>query len=466
MKKLLALVLALVLCIACFSGCGTKDGKAPDDATVITVWSTAAGAQAVWEEIVGEWNEREGKEKGIYIDWVTSTDNQRVDVAAQSGQLPHIFGGDSMRRAKLIKSGDVIAINELPGGEEFLEEYGLPGIEGDTVVDGKTYVIPLTVTTTALAYNKDLFKKAGIVDENGEAKPPTTFSEAKEAAKKITALGNGVYGFALPLKFGLYYTVDSPVKSYYDGLTPETSFAYTDLDNLTVDCSNYKEIYQWLFDMRKDGSLFPGAESLDNDTARAYFAQGNVGMIPAASWDVGVYTTQFIPECDWDICQYPAPDGRELYKHYNERGTSMSIGKKAALKNPEETMEVYKFIYSPETRAKLFERGINLFAKKDVLEIADRSKTHPVFFKFGELVDETKRYAKSETYAIEGDGWGSLFQQAWIGEITLDEAIRKNEEILTFSLRKAVEKGEYDVERQKNVRKYLAGDDSVDISKN
>lgn len=463
MKKLLTLMLAIVLCASCFAGCNDKKTASDGDVTVIEVTTTEAGAQAAYEKLVEEYNATEGKEKGIEIKWTTTTDSNAIDVSQMNGKLPHIFMGNGNQREKFVKNGDVMAINDLPGGEEFLADFNQEGTEGDNLIDGKTYFIYPTVRNAGLAYNKELFKKAGLVDEKGEALPPKTLSEVVEYAKKLTDTKNQIYGFAFPLKFGISYTVSSPLASYYDGFTPETSQTYTDLDTLTVTAPNHKEQYQWLFDMKKAGSLFPGAETLDNDTARAYFSQGKVGMIPAVSWDVGVYTSQFIPNFEWGICQYPAPDGRELYKHWNQRGASMMISNKAK-EAPEETMEVFKFIYSLETRTAIFEEGVNLSMKTDVLEVYDKDKVSPQFAQFAEFVDETNRYAKNESYTYEGDSWATLFQKAWGGNLTLDQAIAQYEKNATDSLRRGVKKGEYDVERQKRVKRYLKGEDGLDLS--
>ncbi|HTY39472.1 MAG TPA: extracellular solute-binding protein [Candidatus Paceibacterota bacterium] len=60
--------------------------------------------------------------------------------------------------------------------------------------------IPTEVDDYALVYNKDLFKKAGLVDEEGNAKPPTTWAELVADAVKLTKKdekGNiAQYGFA------------------------------------------------------------------------------------------------------------------------------------------------------------------------------------------------------------------------------------------------------------------------------
>jgi multiple sugar transport system substrate-binding protein len=59
--------------------------------------------------------------------------------------------------------------------------------------NGKLYGMPDLSSARALFYNKDLFSKAGI------SKPPTTWAEFETDAKKITALGGGVVGYAMPL---------------------------------------------------------------------------------------------------------------------------------------------------------------------------------------------------------------------------------------------------------------------------
>ena len=95
-KKALTLLMVLVLCVGSLVGCGVKDNAkkkagADNDDVIIDVWSTEAGAQTVWEELVDEWNSNEGDEKNIFINWVTTTDSAKIDVAEQNGTLPHIF---------------------------------------------------------------------------------------------------------------------------------------------------------------------------------------------------------------------------------------------------------------------------------------------------------------------------------------------------------------------------------------
>lgn len=59
------------------------------------------------------------------------------------------------------------------------------------------YALPWTFNTNILAYRTDLFEEAGIVDENGKAKPPKTWDEFFDACAKLTNPEEGRYAIAL-----------------------------------------------------------------------------------------------------------------------------------------------------------------------------------------------------------------------------------------------------------------------------
>ncbi len=52
--------------------------------------------------------------------------------------------------------------------------------------NGKIYGIPTSVDDRALLYNRDLLRRAGLVDASGEARPPADWDELKEYALKLS----------------------------------------------------------------------------------------------------------------------------------------------------------------------------------------------------------------------------------------------------------------------------------------
>ena len=116
--------------------------------------------------------------------------------------------------------------------------------------------------------------------------------------------------------------------------------------------------------------MFPGYEGLDADQMRAQFATGRVGMIPGASFDVGVYTRQFPAQCDWIPIDIPAHTASgSPYVEFVDASNLLAIGV-AAKKNPEKAMEVYKFFYSDENLGELYEKGLYVPFRQEALKFA------------------------------------------------------------------------------------------------
>jgi ABC-type glycerol-3-phosphate transport system substrate-binding protein len=57
--------------------------------------------------------------------------------------------------------------------------------------DVPLYFIPWTIGSMIFSYQPELFVEAGIVDANGNAKPPTNWDELLDAAKKLTVDTDG-----------------------------------------------------------------------------------------------------------------------------------------------------------------------------------------------------------------------------------------------------------------------------------
>ncbi|NEH54069.1 extracellular solute-binding protein, partial [Rhizobium leguminosarum] len=70
--------------------------------------------------------------------------------------------------------------------------------------DGKIYGVPALPDASIIAYNTDLFTKAGL-DPN---KAPASMEEIAADAKKIAALGNETYGFYFVANSGSWLIYD------------------------------------------------------------------------------------------------------------------------------------------------------------------------------------------------------------------------------------------------------------------
>ena len=126
--------------------------------------------------------------------------------------------------------------------------------------------------------------------------------------------------------------------------------------------------------MIEDGSMFPGFENLDADTARAQFAAGRVGIVMAASFDVAVYTEQFPAMCNWIVCDPPAftEDGYS-YKEMVTAVDLLGVAKKALDKDTSKVAKVLEWFYSDENLVEMYEKGMYIPYRSNVVGMAKES---------------------------------------------------------------------------------------------
>ena len=431
-KRIAAVAAAIAMLCTMLTGCNDDSAK-NDGITTITVWSDSTHTKDLATELVDKFNSTTGKKKGIRIEYsVYGSDYTKVlDVSQQTGSMPDLFYPSSGIQ-DLVKKDCVAAIDDMPGGKEFLKKYKGMLRAGANSIDGKTYCVPHNLTTVGLIYNKDLFKANGIVDKNGEAKAPTTWDEVREYAKKCTNPEKKVYGIALPLKWGGYLNWDL-LHPWFSSLGTE---GY-DYEAGKYDYTALKPAFDWFMQIKKDGSAFFGAEGLDNDPARAQFAAGRIAMKFAASWDVGVLNDQFPTECDWGVAPVPGIDGAPKYKQFSTNQPLLAISKSGAKKDNEKLMEVYKWFHGDEYLIEMYENGKFIPADASIIEKAKLPDNAAKGWKeFCEFSDISVALPLIPTGSLEGDNLSALMLKMWMGEVKVDDAL----EDITKRMNKAIDK--------------------------
>lgn len=458
-RKILTLLLALVMVMSVFAGCNENtDSKDEEVVTetneetqeevqqesenevdkevtmdVIEVWSNNAHSKVQDIEMVEEFNNTIGKEKGIQIDYkVYGGDyNNVIQVAISAGQAPHMYKMANVDIGSLSKSEAIVAVNDLPGGEEFLTKYEGMLDPVDNQYDGKTYTVPFAKLAAGVAYNKELLAK------NGFNEPPKTWDELRNMAKVVTDNGGGKeFGFIEGLKGsgiskwnGLFHNVASVGHTGFD--FSEGKFSYID----------FAPFFDTLYQMKAvDKSWFPGAEGLNNDAARARFAEGVVAFKMSASWDVAVWADQFPTTMEWGVCR-PVEDVNNRYKDYTYNTFYYFLGNKA-LELPEKTFEVYKLFNSDEMVKKLYEEAKNLPYKQDIYDMVESTPTDPNWIAMGELSNASSYpYNPITKVNYEGDDLNIVIQKILGGVETAEEAFTDLDKRLNEALQKEIDKG-------------------------
>jgi ABC-type glycerol-3-phosphate transport system substrate-binding protein len=181
--------LAAAVAASILAGCG---GEKARDGVVLTVWETYnTEERAIFLSVVQEFQQAN---PGITIEPVS---------IPFDGLEPKILTSLATNTAPDIARVDVGFLPKVAirGALAPLDAYGLDAVKQEMrpvalascTVDGKTYGLPDQVNGLCLFYNKEMFVQAGL----DPAKPPATWQEFVEYARKLTDKRAGVFGFGM-----------------------------------------------------------------------------------------------------------------------------------------------------------------------------------------------------------------------------------------------------------------------------
>lgn len=426
-KRLISVLCSILL--ACnVSSCGYGES----DIEVITIWSSSMSSKMILEKIVDGFNRTVGKTNGIFIDYHTKdplTFGEEITKAFESGNPPDMFAGFSRDYAQ---KGYVVPISEIDGGQEFLNEFKDIPARTDNSFDGKIYCTPISVTTHGLLYNKEMFKKAGLTDDAGNPAPPETFEQLREYAKQLTDFDKNEYGIVLPLKWSGWYGSD--IRS-----SMMSSCGYQEFNPVTgkFDYTGAVPIMQTYLDIMNDKSCVPGAEQIDNDTARALFASGGVGMKLAFSFDVNVINDQYPASIDWGVAPLPVVDKDNKYKQRMAYGYSFCVTSRAAEKTDgSKLIRILKYFNSKEIQKELYISSAAIPYDSSVIGVKTDKKLKNGWSEFCSFADISAVYPDVPQYNINSsDRIDSYFMQNVItGKVTPEECARHVGEVVNSAV--------------------------------
>ncbi len=303
----------------------------------------------ILEQIAADFNASQSKYqvnatfKGSYPETMVA-----AVAAFRAGTAPHIVQMFEVGTATMMAArGAIKPVYELmqETGVPFDPKIYVPAIRAYySTSDGRMISMPFNSSTPVTFYNKDTFKKAGL-DPN---KPPRTWEETREAAKKIRAANAAPCGFtfAWPTwtqfeNFSAIHNVPLATKANgMDGMDAE----------LKINSPLHVKHVQTLMDMLKEGSFKYGGRDAAGD---ALFPSGECAIIHASSG----LRARIIKEAkfDWGVAMLP------YYKGTSGAPKNSIIGGASfwVMTSPKRTADEYKavgeffrYIGRPEVDAK------------------------------------------------------------------------------------------------------------------
>jgi multiple sugar transport system substrate-binding protein len=295
MKKLLrigAIATTAAIATMTLASCGFGGSSAGSGTTLdLLVPSYSDGTQALWEGVIADF-EKEHSDITVKLE-VVSWDNLNdvVTTKVQGGQAPDIMNGGPFAGfaadGLLYPAKDVVSADTLADFQSSFVD--------NASVDGVQYGLPLIASARTLFVNNDLLEQAGV------AEAPKTWDELLDAAKKVSALGGGVYGYGMPLG-SEEAQAESAIWFYGAG------GGFGDASTITIDTPENLDAANFIQSMVTAGATQPDAGATDRTPLIDVFVQGKIGMIEGLPPTV----TQIAdgnPDLNYSLAPIPTKNG-------------------------------------------------------------------------------------------------------------------------------------------------------------
>ncbi len=297
MRKLVALLTAIVMVMAMMTGCKTKSssnasggnastastptaaaGKDASNSTKdsssgapeeVTLWHYFENEATALQKVVDQYN---GMQNKIHITCTYVSREElmkQYTIGAVSGELPDIGMVDSPDMESYIALGVFEDITDDLGGWADLDKFYPGPLSSCKDNQGRIYGLPNNSNCLALVCNMDMLKKAGF------NAPPTTWDEFAKVAAATTNPADSVYGFAMS------------AVSTEEGTFQYIPWLYSAGANVSdLDSDNAVKAMTFLSDLVKNGYMSKEVVNWTQGDAYNAFCAGKAAMFETGTWQV------------------------------------------------------------------------------------------------------------------------------------------------------------------------------------
>ena len=211
-KKVLALLLAVLLCLSCLAACGGDGQSGQGDSTPSQDNTAGSGSQSggassgepltIWVEKVfsDDANNRmdEAIKKysadtgvAVKVEFINSTDFvTKLNAAVEAGTTPDISTADVRKVMNYYPNNPYLEISDLVN-DIHAENPFMQSVYDIAQIDGKFYFVPYSSSADLLYIRKDKMEAAGV------SEIPKTWDELFALGEKITDPANDFYGIGM-----------------------------------------------------------------------------------------------------------------------------------------------------------------------------------------------------------------------------------------------------------------------------
>lgn len=262
-------------------------------AAELSMWVRASGANAA-QHLVDLWNEKHEDK----INLTVIPDDQMVTKLATgvaASDVPDVISFDLIYMPDFMRAGFLEDLTDFLNADPNQAKVAQAYKELATY-EGRLYGTGFTPDVSVLVWNKDLFEQAGLDPDKG----PTTVGEIHEMAKKISALGDDIYGFwfsgACP---GCNIFTTSPMMVASGAkLLPKTA------EDEPLQGPGVKEVLQVFRDMWTEGLIPASAEADNGQNFVGQFKTGKIGIQGAGGFLISDLKRE-VPDMNFGVTFLP-----------------------------------------------------------------------------------------------------------------------------------------------------------------
>lgn len=322
-KKIMCLIMAGTIGAGMMAGCGSNNAAMQDGKVVLEVGNWPDGD--VEKEEAARYAEYKAEFEEKYPDIMIKDgnsygyDTQTFNVKASAGKLPNFLETWFTEINKIADAGYACDISSKLSKSGLKDEINPDMLELLTDDNGRIYGVPKEAYAQGLFINKKLFIEAGLVDENGNPKTPTTYDEVAEYAKIIKDK-TGVSGFSIPTtsNAGGWHLLNIAWSYGTEFMEENSDGGYT----ATFNSQEFKDALQYIYDLRWKYDVLPDNKVLDIAEHRKTFATYQTAMMFGDPSVVNDFVTKYgMNKDDIMLAKIPAgPAGR-----YSQMGGGVVI---------------------------------------------------------------------------------------------------------------------------------------------
>ncbi|SEU12635.1 ABC transporter substrate-binding protein [Enterocloster clostridioformis] len=468
--------LAALLAVAVTTGCAMPTIQTDEKKEKSSVRNSGTAGE-VGDKVVSADQNTDGKVTIRIVDWSDGSAPQRKEFHKKYMEVhPDInieytqLTVDQFKNTivTMIKSGDGPDLFPIPVGmtldtalqedwfqpindyvmDNFAEKFDPKSFsEGVTHKGNQWYTITELMPTIQCLffYNKDVLSAAGV------DKIPETYSEFREACKKITKYGNGnVYGLIDGGKqINRLDVLTRSMAAAAGGKIAATQKVLTDQGMAPYDTDAVKGVMQLFAQLEDDGSIHPDTVNISAPEARELFAQGQAGFLCQGMWCISQWGIND-PDLNYGVMAVPVPDGvKDTYVQQGELSPWMGLYSQS--KHPQEAVDYLMALYSEEFgyQSSCVEDGVFVSV---IPEINEQYMTNAIMKDYYTIANATakivptiaKRAEKANAFYSEvkdvQPSLGAIMQGVLSRSITdYDSALRKLAEDTTTEWKRACE---------------------------